>query len=196
MKTGNVFLPSLDERACATIQVGRELSRLAEIIFPLDGPEADVMARTLRRLADRNPFEPTDEVTLRALRAILEAELAEEMAAPVYAGGALARRDAPAVPMTDDGSMHKPRVQELAQLLEVFDRFLTLREATLDQIAAERVLAREPANPPSPQPVPLHRCSAPCRRFFLILPPTRTKPRSPSRPGLPPFTPADGWCRS
>jgi hypothetical protein len=142
MKTGNVFRPSLDERVCATIQLGRELSRMAETLFPVDGPEADVVARTLRRLADRNPFEPTDEVTLRALRAILEAELAEEMAAPVCSGGALAPRAAPAVRMADDGAVHTTRAHDLAQLLEVFDRFLTLREATLDQIAAERALAR------------------------------------------------------
>jgi hypothetical protein len=49
-------------------------------IFPIDGPDADVVARTLRRLADRDPFDPTDDVTLRALRAILEAELGEELA--------------------------------------------------------------------------------------------------------------------
>ncbi len=142
MKTGNVFRPSLDDQACATIQIGRELSRMAETIFPLDGPEADVVARTLRRLADRNPFEPTDEVTLRALRAILEAELAEEMAAPVCGGGALARRDARPDSMAGDGVERATRAHHLAQLLDVFDRFITLRDATLDQIAAERALAR------------------------------------------------------
>lgn len=142
MKTGNVFRPSLDDRACATIQIGRELSRMAETIFPIDGPEADVVARTLRRLADRDPFEPSDDVTLRALRAILEAELAEEVAAPVCGGGALAPRVAPAVRMAGDGAVHTTRVQELVRLLDVFDRFLTLRDATLDQIAAERALAR------------------------------------------------------
>ena len=136
MKTGDVFRPSLDERARATIKLGRELSRLAESLFPVEGPEADVVARTLRRLAERNPFEPTDEVTLRGLRAILEAELAEEMAAPVCSGGTMAHR------MAGDGAAHTTRAHDLAQLLEVFDRFLTLREATLDQITAERALAR------------------------------------------------------
>ena len=142
MKTGNVFRPSLDERARATIQLGRELSRLAESLFPVEGPEADVVARTLRRLAERNPFEPTDEVTLRALRAILEAELAEEMAAPIYGGGALTPRAVPALRMVDDSAAHSTRAHDLAQLLEVFDRFLNLREATLDQIAAEQALVR------------------------------------------------------
>ena len=123
MKTGNVFRPSLDDRACATVRLGRELSRLAEAIFPIDAPDADIVARTCRRLADRDPFNPDDDVTLRALRAILEAELAEEMAAPVYAGGALARRDAPAACVAGNGFSQASRVQELAQLLEVFDRF-------------------------------------------------------------------------
>ena len=142
MKTGNVFRPSLDERARATIQLGRELSRMAESPFPVEGPEADVVARTLRRLAERNPFEPTDEVTLRALRAILEAEFAEELATPVSGDRALSPRVAPAVRMAGDGTAHTTRAHDLAQLLEVFDRFLTLRDATLDQIAAERALAR------------------------------------------------------
>jgi len=69
------FRPSLDERACATVRLGREVSDMAEALFPLEGPDADIVARTLRRLADRNPFNLADDMTLRALRAILEAEL-------------------------------------------------------------------------------------------------------------------------
>jgi predicted house-cleaning noncanonical NTP pyrophosphatase (MazG superfamily) len=34
------------------------------------------------------------------------------------------------------------RAEELADFLEVFERFLIAREATLDQIAAERALGR------------------------------------------------------
>ena len=141
MKTGNVFRPSLDDRACATVRLGRELSRLAEALFPVDGADADIVARTLRRLADRNPFDP-DDVTLRALRAILKAELGEELAGSerriMAPGGCVL----PAAPTLGSHDVQSARAQELAHFLEVFDRFLSSRDATLDQVAAERALVR------------------------------------------------------
>jgi hypothetical protein len=48
----------------------------------------------------------------------------------------------PAAPPFADREVQTARTQELADFLEVFDRFLILREDTLDQIAAERALAR------------------------------------------------------
>jgi hypothetical protein len=102
MKAGKVFRPSLDDRACATVRLGRELSRLAEVLFPVDGPDADIVAQTFRRLADRNPFDPANDMTLRALRAILEAELCEEVA---QSGGriiAAGRHETSAAPMASD----------------------------------------------------------------------------------------------
>lgn len=142
MKTGNVFRPSLDDRACATVRLGRELSRRAEALFPVDGPDADIVARTLRRLADRNPFDPNDDVTLRALRAILEAELGEERAGTERRVMAPGRCVLPAVPTLGAHDVQTARAQELAHFLEVFDRFLVARDATLDQVAAEQALVR------------------------------------------------------
>jgi hypothetical protein len=141
MKTGNVFRPSLDDRACAVVRLGRELSRLAEAVFPVDGPDADVVARTLRRLADRDPFDPADDVPLRALRAILVAELGEELADSNRRSTGLAL-SVLGEPVSGDGDVQSARAHDLAQLVDVFDRFLSLREATLDQIAAEQALAR------------------------------------------------------
>ena len=140
MKAGNVFRPSLDDRACATVRLGRELSRLAEAIFPIGGPDADIMVRTFRRLADRNPFDPDDDMTLRALRAILEAELCEEVAESGGRFMAPGRHETSAAPMASDSFVQTARAQELGQVLEVFDRFLTVRDATLDQVAAEQAL--------------------------------------------------------
>lgn len=142
MKTGNVFRPSLDDRACATVRLGRELSLMAEAIFPVDGPDADIVARTLRRLADRDPFDPADDAALRALKVILEAELDDELATSWHRIMAPAAGEEPAEAMADDLLVTAYRADELAQFLELFDRFLAAREATLDQIAAERTLTR------------------------------------------------------
>lgn len=77
MKTSATPEPSLDELAASTVRLGRELAEMAHRVY-LGGNARDFgfVSRTLRRLGERNPFDPKDEHSLQALRGILEADLA------------------------------------------------------------------------------------------------------------------------
>jgi hypothetical protein len=98
--------------------------------LPAEAPDA--IARALRRLGDRDPFDPAAEAGLQALRALVAAELGEAQDA--------AHSDA--MPPDGEDPAQTARAEALAALLDVFDRFLISRDITLDQIAAERALQR------------------------------------------------------
>jgi hypothetical protein len=102
------------------------------------------MAEVLIRLADRNPFRPEDDHFLRALRVILEAEVAGEVAGEVIGterhvfspddgepGEVLLPRERPT---------YSERGETFRHLLDLFDRFMAAREAALNRAAAERAL--------------------------------------------------------
>jgi hypothetical protein len=132
MKTTNTFRPTLADRACATVELGRELSRRAALAFPADAPGTDAIARALRRLGDRDPFDPAVEAGLQALRALVAAELGEAQDA-AHSG---------AMPPDDGDPAEIPRAEALVALLDVFDRFRISRDTALDQIAAEGAIQR------------------------------------------------------
>jgi hypothetical protein len=130
MKTTETFRPTLADRACATVELGREVSRRASLVFPAEAPDA--IARALRRLGDRDPFDPAAEAGLQALRALVAAE----------PGEAQDTAHSDAMPPDGEDPAQTARPEALAALLDVFDRFLISRDITLDQIAAERALQR------------------------------------------------------
>jgi hypothetical protein len=80
MKTGNVFRPSLDDRAGATVRLGRELSRLAEADFPVDGPDAASWRGRCVGLPTAIRLIPATTFPSGRSRAIPGAELGGELA--------------------------------------------------------------------------------------------------------------------
>jgi hypothetical protein len=80
MTTSTVFGPGLDDPALHTICLGWDLVRAASLAdLGAGNPDFAEMAQVLLRLADRNPFRPADDHFLRALRVVLEDEVAREV---------------------------------------------------------------------------------------------------------------------
>ena len=71
---------SLDELAAEAIRLGRELERAAHAAsLGRSSREVGYASRTLRRLAERDPFDPHDDVSLTSLEAIMQADLKSEV---------------------------------------------------------------------------------------------------------------------
>jgi hypothetical protein len=142
MTTSTVFGPGLEDLALDTICLGRDLVRAASVADLSTGnSKFKEMSQVLLRLAGRNPFNPADEYFLRALRVVLEAEVAREVigterlvssADDLLPGEFLLPRERPT---------YSERGQKLAEILDIFDRFMAAREAALDRAAAERAIA-------------------------------------------------------
>lgn len=141
MTTTTVFGPGLEDLALNTICLGRDLVRAASIAdLGAGNPKFEEMAQVLLRLAHRNPFNPSDEYFLRALRVVLAAEIAREVVGmerlisngdDCEPGEFLLPRERP---------IHSERGQRLIEILNIFDRFMVAREAALDLAAAERAV--------------------------------------------------------
>lgn len=141
MTSSTVFRPGLEDLALETICLGLELSRAASLADLSTGnTDFGEVADVLIRLADRNPFRPEDDHFLRALRVILAAEVAGEVIGTerhVFSpddgepGEFLLPRERPT---------YSARGKKLLLLLDLFDRFMAAREATLNRAAAERAL--------------------------------------------------------
>ena len=141
MKTSTVFRPGLEDLALNTIRLGRKLASAATDLGPgLVEPRFGEVALTLGRLADRNPFDPADDPFFRALRIVLDSELAREIIGTERliangddgtSGEYLLPRECPA---------YSDRGQELLIVVELFDHFMAARETALDRAAAERAL--------------------------------------------------------
>jgi hypothetical protein len=142
MTTSTVYGPGLEDLALDTIRLGRDLVRAASVAdLGAGNPKFEEMSQVLLRLADRNPFRPADDHFLRALRVVLEAEVAREVigterlvsnADDMLPGEFLLPRERP---------IYSERGQSLVQILDIFDRFMAAREAALDRAAAERAIA-------------------------------------------------------
>ena len=134
---------SLDDLAAMTIRLGRELERSARAVS-LGGNSRDhgFVARTMRHLAERDPFDQRHAVSVEALRDILESDLAAEVLHTErrFIETHLDRdgqhgevRDCP---------VYSERGQELLDVQMTLLRFVAAYDATLDRIAAERALRR------------------------------------------------------
>lgn len=141
MKNIQIHEPSLDELAATAVRLGRELEAMAHAVY-LGGNARDFgfVSRTLRRLAERNSFDPRDEQSLGALRGILDADLASEVTG-------MERRffETRHDEFGQDGEIqecpvYSERGEAILAIQKTYQAFLTARAATLDRVAAERAL--------------------------------------------------------
>ncbi|MBM9595935.1 hypothetical protein [Roseitranquillus sediminis] len=143
MKTTLPDPPSLDDLASTAVRLGRELERTAHAVCA-GGNTGDfgIVARTLRRIGEREAFEVRDDASLQALRGILEADLRSEIVGQERrfiethydADGQHGEiRDCP---------IYSERGQELLLVRDTLSRFMAARDATLERIAAERAVLR------------------------------------------------------
>ncbi len=143
MNTTRMLGGSLDDMATTTIRLGREFQQAAHSVC-LGGNSQDFgfVDRTLRRLAERDPFDNRDDASLEAVRAILEIDLRSEVEGSERRfiethydamGQHGEVRDCP---------VYSPRGKALLAVQRTFDRFLEARAQTLDRVAAERALLR------------------------------------------------------
>lgn len=143
MNTTRMHGDTLDELAAAAIRLGREFQQAAHSVC-LGGTSRDFgyVGRSLRRLAERNPFDPRDDASLEAVRGILEIDLQSEVVGSerrffethydaMGQHGEL--RDCP---------VYSKRGEALLSVQQIFDRFVEARAQTLDRVAAERALLR------------------------------------------------------
>ena len=134
---------TLEALATAAIRLGREFQQAAHSVC-LGGNSRDsgFVERTLRRLAERDPFDPRDDASLEAVRGILETDLRSEVEGSerrffethydaMGQHGEL--RDCP---------VYSKRGEVLLSVQQIFDRFVEVRAQMLDRVAAERALLR------------------------------------------------------
>lgn len=143
MKPTQIPEPSLEELAAKAVRLGRELEEMAHAIY-LGGSSKDFgsVSRTLRRLAERDPFAAHDEQSLDAFRGILDADLTSEVVG-------MERRfcETRYDEFGQDGEvrecpLYTERGKKLLAVLKTFEAFIVARNATLDRVAAERALRR------------------------------------------------------
>lgn len=143
MNTTRMPGDTLDDMATATIRLGREFQQAAHSVC-LGGNSRDFgfVDRTLRRLAERDPFDPRDDASLEAVRGILENDLRSEVE-----GSERRFFETHYDAMGQHGEVrecpvYSNRGEVLLSVQKVFDRFIAARAQTLDRVAAERALLR------------------------------------------------------
>ena len=134
---------SLEQLAATAVRLGRELQEMAHSVY-LGGNTRDAgfVSRTLRRLADRDAFDPRDDASFEALRGILEKDLRSELVKT--------QRQFVETHYDAEGQhgevverpVYSERGQEILRIQEKLIRFIDARAAALDLIAAERAVRR------------------------------------------------------
>ncbi|MGX9856386.1 hypothetical protein ACR03S_13230 [Limimaricola variabilis] len=143
MNSKDAMQRPLDDLATTAIQLGRDLERSARAVC-LGGSSKGqgFVDRTLRHLAERDPFDQRFDVSLEALRSTVEAELASEVLHTERRFIAT-RFDAEGQHgEVYDCPVYSDRGQDLLVVQTTYLRFIAARDATLDRIAAERALRR------------------------------------------------------
>ena len=134
---------SLDELAAEAVRLGRELERAAHAAsLGRNGREVGYAGRTLRRLSQRDPFDPHDDASLSALEAIIQADLKSEVRGCERRFVETHYDDFGQHGELRDCPIYTERGVELIAIREIFSRFMDARAATLDRIAAERAVMR------------------------------------------------------
>ncbi|MBB1492863.1 MULTISPECIES: hypothetical protein [unclassified Paracoccus (in: a-proteobacteria)] len=141
MKINPVAAPSLDGLATETIRLRRELHEMAHAVY-VGGNIRDFgfAARTLGRLAERQPFDSRDTASFQALRGIIDTDLSREVVGT--------ERRFVETRYDNDGQhgevreipVYSARGETLLRLQETLNSFLAARDAALDRIAADRAL--------------------------------------------------------
>lgn len=125
------------------MRLGRELEAEAHAVYAGGSAEAfGFVARSLKRFAERNPFDERDDASLEALRGILERDLAAEVTAigrrtvETHYDAMGQSYELREVPVYTERGEHLLRVRDL---LADFER---TRASALDAIAAEKAVMR------------------------------------------------------
>lgn len=134
---------SLEELAVEVVRLGRELERAAHVLC-LGGNSRDVghANRTLRRLADRDPFDIRDEAPIEAIAGIIQADLKTEIRATERRFFETHYDDLGQHGEVRECPIYSDRGEKLLALQKIFSRFIEARSATLDRVAAERAVMR------------------------------------------------------
>lgn len=134
---------SVDEIAAEAIRLGRELERAAHAVS-LGGNSRDAgyVSLTLRRLAERAPFDPRNDVSLSALKGIILADLKSEIVGSERRFVETHFDNLGQHGEVRDYPIYSARGEELLSVQRAFLRFMDTRAATLDRIAAERAVIR------------------------------------------------------
>lgn len=132
---------SLEDLATETIRLGRELTEAARAVS-LGGSthDAGFVTRSLRRVGERAPFDPRDEGSLEALRSIINADLKSEIQGIERRFVETHYDDHGQHGEVRDCAVYSERGDAILSVQETLIRFMKLRAATLDRIAAERAL--------------------------------------------------------
>ena len=143
MKNTFILGDTLDDLATVTIRLGREFQQAAHSVC-LGGNSRSYafVSRTLRRLAERNPFESCDDASLEAVQGILEADLRSEVQGTERRFFETHYDDAGQHGEVRDCPVYSPRGEALVAVQQAFESFLAARAQTLDRVAAERALLR------------------------------------------------------
>lgn len=143
MKTMQTIGQSIEELAETAVRLGRELQQAAHDAY-LGGSsrEAGFVDRTLRRLAERDPFDARDEAGLHNLRGIIETDLQSEVTGTERRFFETHYDEQGQHGEVRDCPVYSARGEELLRVREMYAAFVVAREATLDRIAAERAVLR------------------------------------------------------
>ena len=142
MTTSTKLRPGLEDLALDAICLGRDVARAASLVDLGAGSAAfREVAEVLVRRADRNPFKPADDTFLRALRVVLEAEVACEVIGTERLVSDLGDGLPGEFLLPRERPTYSERGQNLIEILDIFNRFMAAREAALDRAAAERAIA-------------------------------------------------------
>lgn len=141
MQTNLLCEQSIETVATTAIQLGRQFADMAqEVHAGGNSRSVDFISSSLRRINDRNPFDDRDDGSLKEVRRIIEADLKTETKGfktqyieVGYDG------DGPVIEARE-AIVYTGRGEDLVRLLDVFDRFMMARVATLDRVAAERAV--------------------------------------------------------
>lgn len=134
---------TLDEIATDAVRLGRELQNAAHrVSLGGNSRDAGLVERSLRRLAERQPFDPRDDGSLEIVRGILEIDLQNEVVGTEFRFVDTYCDDAGNHGGTAEFPVFSERGEALLSVREIFARFIQARDETLDRLAAERALRR------------------------------------------------------
>lgn len=131
----------LEELAETTIRLGRELQAFAKAVeVGANSSEVGFIARALRRLAERKPFDPRDDGSYQEVRSIVCAELQREAVGTERRFVETYYDDMGQHGEVRNFTLYSERGRSLLAFQEAFERFAEARNRTLDKVAAERAV--------------------------------------------------------
>ncbi len=132
---------TIDELAVEAVRLGREVADAARAVH-LGGNAKDVafVARALSKLRERQPLHDADEGGLEAVREILEADIAREVASHETRFFPTDYDECGPIGETREVPIYTERGEELIKLKGMFEQFSDVRAALFDHLAAHQLL--------------------------------------------------------